>query len=87
MIAHDLLGLRAANLANFLRTATLRDEVKHWPLTTLRDRLIKICARIVRAGCSIAFQMAEVMVPRAQLEQILTGIAALRPPLPPPARY
>lgn len=34
------------NLANFLRTLALPDEVKHLSLTTLRDRLVKIGARI-----------------------------------------
>jgi hypothetical protein len=54
-------------------------------LTTLRDRWVKIGDRIVRHGRSIAFQMAEVMVPRALFGQILDAIAALRP-MPPPAR-
>jgi hypothetical protein len=75
----------AYNLANFLRTLALPDEVKHWSLTTLRDRLVKIGARIVRHGRSIAFQMAEVMVPRALFRQTLAAITALRP-LPTPAR-
>jgi hypothetical protein len=57
----------AYNLANFLRTLALPEEVKHWSLTTLRDWLVKIGARIVRHGRSIAFQMAEVMVPRGLL--------------------
>ncbi len=51
----------------------LPEEVKHWSLTTLRDRLVKIGARIVRHGRSIAFQMAEVMVPRGLFRQILAG--------------
>jgi hypothetical protein len=72
----------AYNLANFLRTLALPDEVKHWSLTTLRDRLVKIGAKIVRHGRSIAFQMAEVMVPRALFQQILDAIAALRPEAP-----
>ena len=75
----------AYNLANFLRTLALPAEVKQWSLTTLRDRLVKIGAKIVRHGRSIAFQMAEVMVPRALFRQILAAIAALRPS-PPPAR-
>ena len=74
----------AYNLANFLRTLALPEEVKHWSPTTLRDRLVKIRAKIVRHGRSIAFQMAEVMVPRALFRQILAAMAALRPS--PPAR-
>jgi hypothetical protein len=53
-------------------------------LGTLRDRLVKIGAKIVRHGRSIIFQMAEVMVPRALFQKILTAIAALQ--RLPPAR-
>jgi hypothetical protein len=74
----------AYNLANFLRTLALPEEVKHRSLTTLRDRLVKLGAKNVWHGCAIAFQMAEVMVPRALFRQILDAIAALRPS--PPAR-
>jgi len=69
----------AYNLANFLRTLALPEEIKQWSLTTLRQRLVKIGAKIVRHGRSITFQMAEVMVPRALFKQILDAIAALRP--------
>jgi hypothetical protein len=69
-------------LSNFLRTWALREAVKHWALTTLRDRLVKIGAKLVRHGRSIAFQMAEVMVPRALFQQFLIAIAALRPEVP-----
>ena len=69
----------AYNLANFLRTLTLPEAVSHWSLTTLRDRLAKIGAKIVRHGRSITFQMAEVMVSHDLFQQILDTIAALRP--------
>jgi hypothetical protein len=72
----------AYNLANFLRTLALPAEVAQWSLSTLRDRLVKIGAKIVGHGRSITFQMAEVMVPRALFQKILAAIAALRP-LPP----
>ena len=74
----------AYNLANFLRTLALPEEVKQWSLTTLRERLVKIGAKIVRHGRSITFQMAEVMVHRSLFQEILSAIAALRPS--PPAR-
>jgi hypothetical protein len=32
------------NLANFLRKLALPEAVKHWSLTSLRDRLVKIGA-------------------------------------------
>jgi Transposase DDE domain group 1 len=69
----------AYNLANFLRTLALPEAISHWSMTTLRDRLVKIGAKIVRHGRSITFQMAEVMVPRDLLQKILDAIAALRP--------
>jgi len=69
----------AYNLANFLRTLTLPNEVSHWSMTTLRDRLVKIGAKVVRHGRSITFQMAEVMVSHDLFKQILDAIAALRP--------
>ena len=77
-----LLYALAYNLANFLRTLALPEVVKHWSLTTLRERLVKIGAKIVRHGRSIFFQMAEVMVSRDLFRKILAAIAALRP-LPP----
>jgi hypothetical protein len=55
----------AYNLANFLRTLALPDDVARWSLTTLREKLVKIGARIVRHGRYVVFQLAEVAVPRA----------------------
>lgn len=75
-------GALAYNLANFLRTLTLPEAVSHWSMTTLRDRLVKIGARIVQYGRSITFQMAEVMDSRGLFLDILDAIVALRP-LPP----
>jgi hypothetical protein len=69
----------AYNLANFLRTLALPDEVKQWSMTTLRERLVKIGARIVRHGRSMTFQMAEVLVPRGLFRHILEMIDGLRP--------
>ena len=40
----------AYNLANFMRTLALPQEVKQWSLTTLRDKLVKIGAKVVRHG-------------------------------------
>jgi hypothetical protein len=48
----------AYNLANFLRTLALPEEVEHWSLTTLREKLVKIGARIVRHGRYVVFQLA-----------------------------
>jgi hypothetical protein len=72
----------AYNLANFLRTLALPPAIVQWSPSTLRDRLVKIGAKIVRHGRSVTFQMAEVTVPRNLFKKILTDITALRP-LPP----
>ena len=76
----------AYNLANFLRTLVLPDEVAQWVLTTVREKLVKIGARIVRHGRYLVFQLAEVAVPRALFADNLRRIDGLRlrsPPFPP----
>jgi hypothetical protein len=73
----------AYNLANFMRTLALPEEVEHWSLTTLREKLVKIGARIVRHGRYAVFQLAEVAVPRALFARILRRIDDLRPRPPP----
>ena len=73
----------AYNLANFLRTLALPEEVEHWSLTTLREKLVKIGARIVRHGRYVVFQLAEVAVPHNLFAEILRRIERLRPRLPP----
>ncbi len=73
----------AYNLANFLRTLALPDEVAQWSLTTLRTKLVKIGAKVVRHGRYVAFQLAEVAVPRKLFGMVLSLIARLRaPPTP-----
>jgi Transposase DDE domain group 1 len=62
-----------------LRTLALPEEVEHWSLTTLREKLVKIGARIVRHGRYVVFQLAEVAVPRALFAEILRRIDQLRP--------
>lgn len=44
-------------------------------MTTLRERLVKIGARIVRHGRFITFQMAKVMVPRGLFKKFFALIA------------
>jgi hypothetical protein len=73
----------AYNLANFMRTLALPRAIAHWSLTTLREKLIKIGARMVRHGRYVTFQMAEVAVSGRMFGQILARIARLRaPPVP-----
>jgi len=68
----------AYNLANFMRTLALPTEVEHWSLTTLREKLVKIGAKVVRHGRYVTFQLAEVAVPRSLFEKILSLIDDLR---------
>ena len=73
----------AYNLGNFMRTLALPKEVEHWSLTTLREKLVKIGAKVVRHGRYVTFQLAEVAVPRSLFQQILELINDLRPrPVP-----
>ena len=54
-----------------------------WSLTSLREKLIKIGARVVSHGRYVTFQMAEVAVPRQMFADILSLITRLRaPPAP-----
>ena len=74
----------AYNIGNFLRTLALPEAVEHWSLTTLREKLIKIGAKVVRHGRYITFQLADVAIPRPLFAEILRLIDGLRPaPLPP----
>jgi hypothetical protein len=57
----------------------LPDKVEQWSLTTLREKLIKIGARVVRHGRYVTFQMAEVAIPRRLFAEILRLIDDLRP--------
>jgi Transposase DDE domain group 1 len=72
------LFVLAYNLGNFLRQSVLPQSVRHWTLTTLRERLIKIGAKVVRHSRKIVFQMAEVAVQRELFRAILERIGRLR---------
>ena len=70
-------------LANFMRTLALPRGIAHWSLTTLREKLVKIGAWMVRHGRYITFQMAEVAISARMFRKILAQIARLRaPPVP-----
>jgi hypothetical protein len=69
----------AYNLGNFLRTLATPEPIKDWSLTTLKDKLIKIGAKVVSHGRYVAFQMAEVAIPRQMFQEILRLIGELRP--------
>ena len=68
----------AYNLGNFLRRLVLPKSIKTWSLRTLRDKLIKIGAKVIRHSRYVVFQMAEVAVPRDLYGAILDRIGQLR---------
>ncbi|HJX10734.1 MAG TPA: IS1380 family transposase, partial [Candidatus Binatia bacterium] len=74
----------AYNLGNFMRTLAIPEPAEPRSLKSLKEKLIKIGAKIVSHGRYVAFQMAKVAVPRTLFAEILRLIAELRPP-PDPA--
>jgi hypothetical protein len=57
---------------------TWTSPCEDWSLTSLKEKLIKIGAKVVRHGRYVIFQMAEVAVPRELFQEILRLIAELR---------
>lgn len=57
----------------------LPDEIAQWSLTTLREKVVKIGAKVISHGRYLVFQMAEVGVPRELFGRLLDRIARLRP--------
>jgi hypothetical protein len=74
------LQLRALayNLGNFTRTLAMPKTAKPWSLISLREKLIKIGAKVVSHGLYVTFQLAEVAVPRQIFAEILSLITRLR---------
>ena len=72
------MGCRPSEVDPF-RTLALTKEVEHWSLTTLREKLVKIGAKVVAHGRYVTFQLAEVAVSRCLFDEILRLISGLRP--------
>jgi hypothetical protein len=72
------LHVLAYNLGNFMRTLALPKAAEPWSLTSLREKLIKIGAKVVSHGRYVTFQLAEVAVSRQMFADILSLIARLR---------
>ena len=68
----------AYNLANALRQLALPRSIRSWALTTLREKLVKIGAKVVTHAKYVVFQLAEVAVPRQLFAAILERIGRLR---------
>lgn len=64
----------AYNLGIFLRQLALPRPIRHWSMMALREKLIKIGAKVVCHARYTVFQMAEVAVSRDLFESILERI-------------
>lgn len=62
----------------------LPDEMERWSLTTIREKVAKIGAKVIAHARYAVFQMAEVAVPRDMFDRILGMIDDLRPREPAP---
>jgi hypothetical protein len=68
----------ASYLGNVMRTLAMPGAAGPWSLTSLREKLVKIGAKVVSHGRYVTFQMAEVAVSRQMFAEILMLIARLR---------
>ena len=67
LVASDAHGKNHHGAGSFclhVERLELTDGVGHWSLTTLREKQIKIGAKVVRHGRCVTFQLAEVAVPK-----------------------
>jgi hypothetical protein len=69
-------GLQSRQFPAQLATS---ESIKDWSLTSLKEKLIKIGAKVVSHGHYVIFQIAEVAIPRQMFQKILRLIAQLRP--------
>ena len=73
----------AYSLANFLRRLALPPAVRHWLLTTLREKIDEDRCQDRAAGALyVTFQLAEMAVSRKLFRAILRRIAKYRLPQP-----
>jgi hypothetical protein len=72
--------VRRARFLSPLRSLylVLPKPIQGWTLTTLREKLVRIGAKVVRHAKSVVFQLAEVAVPRQLFAAILGRIGRLR---------
>ena len=73
------LFVLAYNLGNFFRRFALPKEISTWSLTSMKERVIKVGARLVMHARRLVFQMAEVSLTRGLFSRILERIRQLEP--------
>jgi hypothetical protein len=61
-----------------MRTLAMPKTAESWSLTSLREKLIRIGAKVVSHGRYVTFQLAEVSVSRQMFAEILSLIGRLR---------
>ena len=66
-------------IGNFLRRLALPKSINDWSLRTMREKLVKIGAKVVSHARYVTFQMAEVLVSKSLFQQILEKIHRLKP--------
>ncbi len=54
------------------------EDTERWSITTLREKLMKIGAKVVRHGWYVTFQLAQVAVPKELFRKILSLIDDVR---------
>ena len=69
----------AYNIGNFLRRLALPKSIKDWSLRTMREKLVKIRAKVVSHARYVTFQMAGVLVSKSLFYEILEKIKRLKP--------
>jgi len=60
----------AYNLGNFMRPLAMPKPAEPWSLTSLREKLVKIGAKVVSHGRYVTFQVAEVAMSRQMFQEI-----------------
>lgn len=68
-----------ATLTDEYRCIALPKEISTWSLTSMKERVIKVGARLVMHARRLVFQMAEVSLTRGMLARILERIRQLEP--------
>ena len=69
----------ARHSRGFWTLLALPRSIWHWWLTTLRERLVKIAANVVKHSRSVILLSAEVPIPRELFAAILSRIQQLAP--------
>lgn len=67
------------SIAALLRRMALPERIRKWSLRTLKEKLIKIGAKVIEHSRYVIFQMAEVAVSKDLFCEILERIRQLKP--------